>query len=186
MRAFTAGLSRSAHRRRVTAITPPALAVAIQRLCAGLVAGDRALIMATVNRTLICFTTRCDSQRRGCQRRGPPGRRRRCRRRRRRCAGSRERVDVDTEITRLVPFIEWPAVPPDQLISADNSGARRWRRRLRGGADLDQRHLGWRRPGHARGGRRAGACVCAHWRRATHATLPGELRYRLPAVWWML
>ncbi|COW29141.1 dihydropteroate synthase [Mycobacterium tuberculosis] len=38
-------------------------------------------------------------------------------------AGPGERVDVDTEITRLVPFIEWlRGAYPDQLISVDTWG----------------------------------------------------------------
>ncbi|EFD46613.1 dihydropteroate synthase 2 folP2 [Mycobacterium tuberculosis T17] len=166
--------------------TPPALA-GHSTLCGRPVAGDRALIMAIVNRTPDSFydkgATFSDAAARDAVHRAVAdgadvidvgGVK----------AGPGERVDVDTEITRLVPFIEWlRGAYPDQLISVDTWRAQVAKAACAAGADLINDTWGWRRPGHARGGRRVrrGPGVCAHRRRAaTHATLPGELRYDYP------
>ena len=58
-------------------------------------------------------------------------------------AGPGTSVDVDEEITRVVPFIEWLRdTYPDQLISVDTWRAVGGQTGLRGRCGPDQRHLG--------------------------------------------
>ena len=144
------------------------------------VAGDRALIMAIVNRTPDSFYDRgatfTDEAAKAAAHRvidegadvidvgGVK-------------AGPGSSVDADEEIARVVPFIEWlRGAYPDQLISVDTWRASGGQAGLRGRRRPDQRHLGRRRipacprwpPSSARG-------WCAHTP-AARRRAPGPFR----------
>ena len=84
-------------------------------------------------------------------------------------AGPGSAVDVDEEIARVVPFIEWlRGTFPDQLISVDTWRAAVAKQACAAGADLINDTWGGARSGIARGRRRVrgGPGVLAHRRRA--------------------
>ena len=152
-------------------------------LCGRPVAGDRALIMAIVNRTPDSFYDRgatfTDAAAKAAAHRAVDqgadvidvgGVK----------AGPGQAVDADEEIARVVPFIEWlRGAYPQQLISVDTWRATVAKQACAAGADLINDSLGRRRPrthaGCGRVRRRAG--VLTHGRgRTANAAVPGELR----------
>ncbi|WP_079098427.1 dihydropteroate synthase [Mycobacterium tuberculosis] len=161
--------------------TPPALA-GHSTLCGRPVAGDRALIMAIVNRTPDSFydkgATFSDAAARDAVHRAVAdgadvidvgGVK----------AGPGERVDVDTEITRLVPFIEWlRGAYPDQLISVDTWRAQVAKAACAAGADLINDTWGGVDPAMPEVAAEFGAgLVCAHTGGALPRTRPFRVSY---------
>ena len=139
--------------------------------CGRPVAGDRALIMAIVNRTPDSFYDRganfTDEAAKSAAHRviadgadvvdvgGVK-------------AGPGENVDVDEEVARVVPFIEWLRDSyPDQLISVDTWRSAVAKQACAAGADLINDTWGGHDPGPGRGRRgvRRGPGVLAHRRR---------------------
>ncbi len=152
--------------------------------CGRPVAGDRALIMAIVNRTPDSFYDRgatfTDEAAKAAAHRviedgadvvdvgGVK-------------AGPGETVDVDEEIARVVPFIEWLRdTYPDQLISVDTWRSEVAKQACAAGADLINDTWGGHDPGPGRGRRRVRGRpgVLAHRRcDAADPTVPGQLRH---------
>lgn len=94
-------------------------------------------------------------------------------------AGPGERVDVDTEITRLVPFIEWlRGAYPDQLISVDTWRAQVAKAACAAGADLINDTWGGVDPAMPEVAAEFGAgLVCAHTGGALPRTRPFRVSY---------
>lgn len=151
-------------------------------LCGRPVAGDRPLIMAIVNRTPDSFfdkgATFTDAAAReavhqaiaeGADVIDVGGVK----------AGPGENVDADTEIARLVPFIEWlRGTYPDQLISVDTWRSEVARLACAAGADLINDTWGGIDPGIAEVAAEFGAgLVCAHTGGALPRTRPFRVSY---------
>lgn len=155
-------------------------------LCGRPVAADRPLIMAIVNRTPDSFydkgATFSDGAAREAAHRAIEegadvidvgGVK----------AGPGRDVDADTEIARLLPFVEWLRdAYPNQLISVDTWRSEVARLACAAGADLINDTWGCR-PRDIRGGSRIrrGPGVCPYrGSAAAHPSVPGELRYERP------
>ncbi|ORA18446.1 dihydropteroate synthase [Mycobacterium angelicum] len=151
-------------------------------LCGRPVAGDRPLIMAIVNRTPDSFfdkgATFTDAAAReavheaiaeGADVIDVGGVK----------AGPGEYVDADTEIARLVPFVEWlRGVYPDQLISVDTWRSEVARLACAAGADLINDTWGGIDPALAEVAAEFGAgLVCAHTGGALPRTRPFRVSY---------
>ncbi|BBX95542.1 dihydropteroate synthase [Mycobacterium lacus] len=151
-------------------------------LCGRLVAGDRALIMAIINRTPDSFFDKGATFSEGAARdavhraiadgadvidvggvKAGPG----------------QSVDTDTEIARLVPFIEWlRAAYPDQLISVDTWRSEVARLACAAGADLVNDSWGGIDPAMPQVAAEFGAgLVCAHTGGALPRTRPFRVSY---------
>ncbi|WP_264061635.1 dihydropteroate synthase [Mycobacterium angelicum] len=94
-------------------------------------------------------------------------------------AGPGEYVDADTEIARLVPFVEWlRGVYPDQLISVDTWRSEVARLACAAGADLINDTWGGIDPALAEVAAEFGAgLVCAHTGGALPRTRPFRVSY---------
>lgn len=151
-------------------------------LCGRPVAGDRPLIMAIVNRTPDSFFDRgatfSDDAARDAVHRAVAdgadvidvgGVK----------AGPGETVDADTEIARLVPFIEWlRSAYPDQLVSADTWRSEVARVACRAGADLINDTWGGIDPDLPAVAAEFGAgLVCSHTGGALPRTRPFRVNY---------
>src|SRR6204780_3765717 len=151
-------------------------------LCGRPVSGDRPLIMAIVNRTPDSFYDRgatfSDEAARAAAHRvvaegadvidvgGVK-------------AGPGQRVDAETEIARLVPFIEWlRGTSPDQLISADTWRSEVARVACAAGADLINDTWGGIDPGLPEVAAEFDAgLVCSHTGGALPRTRPFRVSY---------
>lgn len=151
-------------------------------LCGRPVTGDRALIMAIVNRTPDSFYDRgatfSDEAAKSAVHRviaegadvidvgGVK-------------AGPGETVDADTETARVVPFIEWlRSAYPDQLISVDTWRAEVAKRACAAGADLINDTWGLADPGLPAVAAEFGAgLVCSHTGGAPPRTRPFRVSY---------
>jgi dihydropteroate synthase len=150
--------------------------------CGRPVAGDRALIMAIVNRTPDSFYDRgatfSDEAAKAAARRvieegadvvdvgGVK-------------AGPGNSVDADEEIARVVPFIEWlRSTYPDQLVSVDTWRAAVAKQACAAGADLINDTWGGSQPGLAEVAAEFGAgLVCSHTGGASPRTRPFRVSY---------
>jgi dihydropteroate synthase len=94
-------------------------------------------------------------------------------------AGPGENVDADTEVTRLVPFIEWLRdAYPDQLISVDTWRSEVARLACAAGADIINDTWGGIDPQLQEVAAETGAgLVCAHTGGARPRTRPFRVRY---------
>lgn len=150
--------------------------------CGRPVAGDRALIMAIINRTPDSFYDRgatfSDDAARAAVHRAVAegadvidvgGVK----------AGPGQDVDADTEIARLVPFIEWLRdAYPDQLISADTWRAEVAKVACAAGADLINDTWGGVDPALPEVAAEFGAgLVCSHTGNALPRTRPFRVSY---------
>lgn len=150
--------------------------------CGRPVAGDRALIMAIINRTPDSFYDRgatfSDDAARAAVHRAVAegadvidvgGVK----------AGPGQDVDADTEIARLVPFIEWlRGAYPDQLISADTWRAEVAKVACAAGADLINDTWGGVDPALPEVAAEFGAgLVCSHTGNALPRTRPFRVSY---------
>jgi dihydropteroate synthase len=153
-------------------------------LCGRPVAGDRALIMAIVNRTPDSFydrgATYTDDAARAAAHRvvadgadavdvgGVK-------------AGPGDSIDTETEIARVVPFIEWLRdAYPDQLISVDTWRAEVARQACRAGADLINDSWGGFDPDMAEAAAEFEVgLVCSHTGGAPPRTRPFRVSYGL-------
>ena len=95
-------------------------------------------------------------------------------------AGPGETVDVDEEIARVVPFIEWlRATYPDQLISVDTWRAEVAKQACAAGADLINDTWGGADPDLAEVAAEFGAgLVCSHTGGAMPRTRPFRVQLR--------
>lgn len=151
-------------------------------LCGRPVAGDRALIMAIVNRTPDSFydagATFTDEAAKSAVHRAVAdgadvidvgGVK----------AGPGPTIDADTETARVVPFIEWlRAAYPDQLISVDTWRSEVAKRACAAGADLINDTWGGADPGLPEVAAAFGAgLVCSHTGGAAPRTRPFRVSY---------
>ena len=151
--------------------------------CGRPVAGDRALIMAIVNRTPDSFYDRgATFTDEAAKAAAAPGRSPTAPTSSTSAASRRARatiVDVDEEIARVVPFIEWlRGAYPDQLISVDTWRAEVAKQACAAGADLINDTWGGVDPALRRGRRgvRRGL-VCSHTGGAVPRTRPFRVNY---------